>query len=107
MVLVCKNCALGMTFLPVGVSTESYSCPNVPNFDAENIELGAFVGERLVAEGLACVADALFEARVEPETIAAVTVGSSLAWFSRTRCQIFEKTHPPPKLRKPVSQNIM
>jgi hypothetical protein len=46
---------------------------NIPNLDAEDIELDALIGERLVAESLAGFADAFFEAGVHPEAVAAVS----------------------------------
>lgn len=46
---------------------------NIPDLDAQDVELGPFVGQGLVAEGLARLADALFDRVVEPEAVVAVS----------------------------------
>ena len=81
-----------------------FSRTNVPHLDPEYIKLNAFIGKRLIAERLTRCTDSLFEAVVNPQSVVTVTAkGISLQYhFSEYR-----STYPPPRLRNPVSQNII
>jgi hypothetical protein len=52
----------------------SCSRTDIPHLHPKNVELDAFIGERLIAKGLAGCTDTLFKTAVKPQSVVTVTI---------------------------------
>jgi hypothetical protein len=87
---------------PSSMGNQSRS--NIPNLDTEDIKLLPFIGQRFVAKCLAVRTNSLLKAGVHPKTVFSIP-RTTVRANSKTLHKI--NTNPPPRLKNPVSQNIM
>lgn len=85
-------------------SKENHSRSNIPNLNTKDVKLLPFIGQRFVAKCLTVRAHTFLKARVHPKTVFSIP-RTMIRANSKTLYKI--NTNPPPRLKNPVSQNIM
>jgi hypothetical protein len=82
----------------------SYLRADIPHLDSKNIKLDTLVRERFIAESLAGSANTFFKALVNPQSEVTVTIPILATSTNKSTMKV---TYSPPRLRNPVSQNII